>query len=238
MNKGIYPLAASMINQLYRVDTISNNLANTNTTGFKEDNLIEGSFNSYLNSNPKYDNDNIIDKLSVTNNTIPKIDGHFVNDENGYMLKTDNLLDFAINKRDLFFKVENENKEILLTKNGNFKSLNGFLVTAQGYNVLDINNKKIEIDDEFDKRISLVQTEFKNIDKQGNNNYRIKKTNEVKPIIDNESFLLQGTIEKSNINAVSSMIELIDAQRRLEQAQKASTGIDEINQKMINKIIG
>lgn len=35
MNQGVYPLAASMINQINRLDQISNNLANINTNGFK-----------------------------------------------------------------------------------------------------------------------------------------------------------------------------------------------------------
>ena len=34
MNQGTYPLAATMINQINRLDMISNNLANSNTNGF------------------------------------------------------------------------------------------------------------------------------------------------------------------------------------------------------------
>jgi len=48
VNPGIYSLSATMVNQLNRVDVLSNNLANVNTYGFKEDNLVEGSFNHYL----------------------------------------------------------------------------------------------------------------------------------------------------------------------------------------------
>ncbi len=48
MTQGLHPLAANMINQLNRVDVISNNLANANTVGFKQDSLVEGSFNNYL----------------------------------------------------------------------------------------------------------------------------------------------------------------------------------------------
>ena len=36
MNQGVYPLAASMINQNNRLEQISNNLANVNTFGFKK----------------------------------------------------------------------------------------------------------------------------------------------------------------------------------------------------------
>ena len=36
MNQGVYPLAASMINQINRLDQISNNLANVNTFGLSK----------------------------------------------------------------------------------------------------------------------------------------------------------------------------------------------------------
>ena len=38
MNQGVYPLVASMINQINRLDQISNNLANINTNGFNKRN--------------------------------------------------------------------------------------------------------------------------------------------------------------------------------------------------------
>jgi len=234
MNQGIYTLAATMINQLNRVDTISNNLANANTVGFKQDNVIEGSFNYYLNKN----HENITNKINRLNNienTIPKIDGHYIDEEHGPIVTTSNKLDFAINQRDIFFKVK-VNGEVELTKNGSFKNLNGFLVTKDGNYVLSQDNQRISIEEGFENQISLVKTTYNNIDKHGNNNYKIQNRNEVKDILDNDAYLIQGSIEKSNINTISSMVGLIDSQRRLEQAQKASTGIDEMNQKLIDKL--
>ena len=55
MTQGIHQLTASMVNQLNRVDVISNNLANANTVGFKEENLAEGTFNRYLKQQEKKD---------------------------------------------------------------------------------------------------------------------------------------------------------------------------------------
>ena len=45
MNQGVYPLAASMINQINRLDQISNNLANINTNCFKQEGTTETTFN-------------------------------------------------------------------------------------------------------------------------------------------------------------------------------------------------
>ncbi len=48
--------------------------------------------------------------------------------------------------------------------------------------------------------------------------------------------MMQGAIERSNVNSVSAMVALIDAHRRLEQSQKAIKTIDELNGKLIEKI--
>jgi len=44
MQTGYYSSAAGMVTQFNRLDTIANNLANVNTAGFKEDNLVVGDF--------------------------------------------------------------------------------------------------------------------------------------------------------------------------------------------------
>ncbi|MFX4243607.1 flagellar basal body rod C-terminal domain-containing protein, partial [Aliarcobacter butzleri] len=37
----------------------------------------------------------------------------------------------------------------------------------------------------------------------------------------NDNRILRGSVEQSNVNRVSTMVELIDAHRRFEQSQKA-----------------
>ena len=44
MQTGYYSAAAGMVTQFNRLDVISNNLANVNTTGYKEDKVIIGDF--------------------------------------------------------------------------------------------------------------------------------------------------------------------------------------------------
>ena len=48
--------------------------------------------------------------------------------------------------------------------------------------------------------------------------------------------MLQGSLEKSNVNTIRTMVGLIEAQRKFEQSQKAITGIDQINGKVIESI--
>lgn len=236
MTQGLHPLAANMVNQLNRVDVISNNLANANTKGFKEDNLVEGSFNHYLDKAQKKDEPTL--KLSEVMNTIPKIDGDFMNQDMGSIIQTGNQLDFALNQEDIFFKIQKTDGDIELTRDGSFKVLEGRLVTQNGNNVLDNNNQPIIVgdDNEFATNISVVSTPFKNLDKIGNNNYKVNDFNQVTIAANNNENLLQGAIEQSNVSSIKSMVALIEAQRKFEQDQKAINGIDDLNAKVIDSI--
>jgi len=235
MNQGVYPLAASMINQLNRVDTLSNNLANSRTTGFKQDGLSEGSFNYYLTRTQQ--ENRTPTKENIVTNTIPKIDGKYIDESVGVITSTGNKLDFALKQRDTFFQVLNDNGDIELTRDGTFHNIDGQLVTKNGYNVLSADGEPISIEDEtFSQNIGVIKTSYDNITKIGNNNYKIKDDDMVDIIDDNESYVLQGALEKSNVNSVTTMVALIDAQRRFEQAQKGVQTIDEINSGLIEKV--
>jgi len=236
MNPSVYSLSAAMINQLNRVDVISNNLANLNTNAFKEDQVVEGSFNYHLE---KMAQKKITPtKLDTIANTVPKIDGNFMRGEVGSIVETGNSLDFAIKANDIFFKVKDKNGDILLTRDGSFKNLGGILSTFDGKQVLNNDNQPINIEAGFEPQVSLMKTNFSNLSKIGNNYYKIEDQTKTTPIIDNDQFMLLGALEKSNINAVTSMVALIDAQRRLEQSQKAITGISELSEKLLTKIDG
>jgi len=236
MNQGVYPLAASMINQINRLDQISNNLANTNTYGFKQEGTTETTFNYYLkraqesNENPT--------KVNVVTNNIPKIDSRYINGEMGPIIMTGNNLDFALNDPDIFFKIQNENGDIVYTRDGAFKNLDGFLVDSNGNNVLNQDNEPIVIEDGFVAQIGVTRTPYTNLDKIGNNTYMPKNQNELEVIENNDNMIVQGAVESSNVNSVSAMVELIDAHRRFDQSQRAMKSIDEINAGLIDKIGG
>lgn len=236
MTQGIHQLAANMVNQLNRVDVISNNIANAKTVGFKEDNLVEGSFNNYLEK-AQQENKEVL-KINEVINTIPKIDGDFMNQDMGSITQTGNKLDFALNQEDAFFKIENPNGNIELTRDGKFKVLEGRLVTQNGFNVLDNQNQPILVDDDnaFTNNISLVKADYKDLDKIGNNNYTAANIDQLEIVQNSTDILLQGAKEESNVNSIKSMVSLIEAQRKFEQAQKAVTGINELDQKVIEKI--
>jgi len=236
MTQGLHPLAANMINQLNRVDVVSNNLANANTVGFKEDHLVEGSFNHYLERTKAENKDPM--KLSEVMNTVPKIDGKFINQESGSIVKTGNGLDFALSEPETYFKIQNSKTgNIEYTRDGSFKTINGELITQNGHRVLSGDNQPILVDEDnlFTANIGVVSIESKDVLKIGNNNYKAEQ-NSVNNLVNNGDLVLQGALEQSNVNTISSMVGLIEAQRKFEQAQKAVKAIDEVNAKVIDSI--
>ncbi len=234
MNQGTYPLAASMVNQINRLDQISNNLANVNTNGFKQEGTTETTFNYYLQR--AKDEGFIPTKINEVTNNIPKIDAKFINGEMGPIAPTGNNLDFALTQPDTFFKIQNQNGDIVYSRDGAFKSFDGFLVDSNGNNVLNADNEPVLVEEGFKNNIGVAQTPYSNLQKIGNNTYKLKDENEVLLFENTDGLLEQGAIEKSNVNSVTAMVELIDAHRRFEQSQKAVSSIDEINSKLIDKI--
>ena len=234
MNQGTYPLSASMINQINRLDQISNNLANINTNGFKQEGTTETTFNYYLQR--AQENNTAPSKINVVTNNVPKIDAKFINSEMGPIAMTGNTLDFALNSPDTFFKIQNGNGDIVYSRDGAFKNLDNFLVDSNGNNVLNADNEPIVIEGNFASQIGVVKIPYTNLEKIGDNTYSIKDANIMEIFENNDNLVVQGAIEKSNVNSVSAMVELIDAHRRFEQSQKAIKSIDELNAGLIDKI--
>ena len=107
------------------LDVIANNLANINTTGFKQSNLFIKSYEKYLDN----------DELEPYVNREIKSDEVFVDFREGPMKKTGNDLDLMI-KGSGFFTIMT-GRGVRYTRNGNF-SLNpdGFLITSDGSKVM------------------------------------------------------------------------------------------------------
>lgn len=234
MNQSTYPLAAMMINQFNRLDMVSNNLANTNTVGFKQEGLSEGSFNYYLERMEK--EKKVPNKFSEVANTIPKIDKKFTDAKLGPFVVTGNELDFALKIEDTFFKIKDKNGETVLTRDGSFSVLNGILVNKNGNEVLDNDNNPIVAEDNYATLIGVVKTDFNNLRKIGDNNYKIIDTEQVDAILENDEYVKQGAIEKSNVNAVHAMVQLIEAHRQMGTAQKAIEAKGELSKSLIDKI--
>jgi len=271
MQTGYYSSAAGMVTQFNRLDTIANNLANVNTAGYKEENLVVGDFMRIYKEKR--------DELSLDNNTkegaqflnrtltrAPQIVDSYTNQSVGSLQKTSNTLDFALSREGLFFAVKTP-EGVRLTRDGSFTTNDeGKLVTKQGYEVLpndyfqNVSNGGISVTQE-DSIISVdkngqVSTNIPNtsqfiqgskffiaqpdniqlLKKEGDNLYKLEDIENLASLEDSGA-VSQGFIEKSNVNAVKMMTQLIETNRLVGMYQKAmSTQMDDMNRDAIEKL--
>lgn len=152
MMRSLWTAASGMTSQQLNVDTISNNLANINTNGYKKQTaqfqsllyqtIQEKSTDTDGNSKPN----GIQVGLGVRNSAIVS---QFTQ---GNLLETGNEFDFALEGSG-FFMIANNNGEICYTRNGSFNisiGLGGLtLSNAEGYPVLDSYGNPIVISEEY-----------------------------------------------------------------------------------------
>ena len=152
MVRSLWTAATGMIAQQNNVDTISNNLANVNTTGYKTE-VAEFKSLLYQNIQTKTTSANGDEKpigaqvgLGVRNSSITSI---FTQ---GNFLESSSDTAFAINGEG-FFAVRGEDGETYYTRNGDFTwSLSGTgiaLSTSDGLPVLDSTGKAITLSSKY-----------------------------------------------------------------------------------------
>ena len=214
-----------------QMDIISNNMANMNTAGFKQD---EALFTSYLVQTPEAQG------IGSTPLFFTEDFGSFQNFAEGASMETGNTFDLAI-KGDAFFCLETNAGE-MYTRKGQFSlDADGKLVTSDGAVVLSENNEpfffapgetEIIISQNGDVmtengpigRLKLVSfANNQKLQKVAGSMFENVEGNEMK-IGNNNAIVAQGAIEKSNVNAIEEMTRLIKVQRSYEYVQQMIDG--------------
>jgi len=260
MQTGYYVATGGMVTQFNRLNVISNNLANVNTNGYKSDDIVIGDFERMFKESrdnlPLENNTKEAAKfLNRTLNKVPQVVEEYTDFSLGNMQKTGNDLDFALTKKNAFFLVKTP-EGIRATRDGSF-SVNdeGHLVTKEGYEVLPKTyfqdghllevkpNSLLKADKNGDLYQGGLQTnslyvasfdDLKKLKKVGDNLYDF---GDMTPVENGNGAVAQGFVEKSNINPVKEMTELIDTNRLVEMYQKVmDTQMNEINRDAIDKL--
>lgn len=222
MISGIYELIDGALVHQLRFETISNNLANQNTNGFRKDII---SFNETLSMN-----------------YVSEIDF-----APGPVRYTGNELDVALEGQG-FFKVQTP-AGIRFTRDGAFKlNAEGTLVTRNGDAVLGqngpikISGSKVSIENQGQVVVdnqsvdTLMVVDFDKpqyLKKEGGSYYR-HQLDQSGTIATDKVNVKQNYLESSNVNPTEEMIKMLEAFRSFESAQKAIQTIDELSSKMIN----
>lgn len=256
MIRGLYTAVSGMITEEAKQNVVTNNLANVTTPGFKSDNLSVRQFDDVLlyNYDKKIGNKNVRQDLGGLSmgSKIDEINTYF---QQGMLEKTDRSTDLAIQGKG-FFVVEREGQggnEKLYTRNGHFYVNNrGFLVNDSGDNVIGRNNTTDVIEPIRLNTEDFTLTKEGNILVNGNATYTIQVAdfqnyNDLKkvghdaytganPVNSTDYTLKQNSLEKSNVNTVREMIEMMTVMRTFETNQKVIQSIDETLGKAVNEI--
>lgn len=152
MLRALWTAASGMISQQTNVDTISNNLSNINTKGFKRENVEFKSLlyqNLQTKSTDSQGNQKPIGVQVGLGVRSAAINSQFTQ---GSLLETGNDFDFAIDGEG-FFMIQQPDGSVAYTRNGNFVmavGVNGMtLATTDGNPVLDTTGNPIVIDESY-----------------------------------------------------------------------------------------
>lgn len=256
MIRSLWTAASGMMSQQSNVDTISNNLANINTTGYKRESTQFKSLLYQTIQGQSYDNTGEPKPYGIQVGLGVKTASVASQYTQGPINETGNDFDLAIMGKG-FFMVRTATGEPAYTRNGSFQMAaiedgSFMLTTSEGYPVLDINGEPIVMGNDYTtggieineqgellyksedglvptgKQIGLVQ--FNNpagLDKLGNSLLRATDSSGAARVETNDSSLDRSSIKQRALEA--SNVQAVDEIVNLIVAQRAY----EMNSKVI-----
>ncbi len=243
MNSGVYTAVSGLKAQIDALDILSNNLANVNTAGFKE----EKTFFRLLNQ--EMDSGNL-DALNVAIDRQKIAADSTVNTTGGSCTLTHRDLDLAL-MGDGFFVVQTP-RGIRYTRNGSLlQNSKSVVCTAEGYPILNVKGRPISLETgriyvnedgevfldgnqvdrlkvvNFEKPSSLVKEGGSLLNSQGDRS--LEKPSDAK--------VRQGYLEQSNVNPISAVIGMVGILRQFEALQKSvNLVMNDMNAKSIENL--
>lgn len=247
--------ATGMAAQEVNVNTISNNIANVNTTGYKKERTEFESLHYHtIKEAGSKTSDNSVHNVGYQIGSGARVSGIAREFSQGAPQITNNPFDLMINGEG-FFAIILPNQSLAFTRDGSFNvNSQGILVNKQGYtlapslqfppNTTSVNITESGLVEAFVKD----QVEPNNIGQipvytfanstglsaLGGNNY--KTTMSSGPPIQNiagesnSGIIRQGALEASNVSIMNEMTNLIKAQRAYEMNSKVMKVADDILQ--------
>ncbi len=241
MASGIYVAMSGARMQEQRLETLSNNLANALTPGFKRHEAV---YRQIHNDATKMGDANQAMGLHHPVRFLPEdrlpglIDERWTHWSQGPMKVTDNVFDLAI-EGDGFLTVQGPDDAVLYSRNGSLRmAQDGTLVNGDGLAVLDDAGRTIQIAGDQSRfqvseeglvqvgeapvgRLGLVTfDDLQSLERMGGSLYR-QPDPAVQPRPADNATLHQGFLEGANVNPVYTMSLLIKTNRAFELNTKA-----------------
>lgn len=262
MVRGLYTSASGALVAESMADNVANNLANVDTTGFKQTLLQIQSAPTLdiyrIQTDPGKAAGNPLPGKPVAQNVGLLGTGSWVYDtptsfEQGPLAQTGNPLDLAITGTgNAFFSVQTANG-VRYTRDGELvPDAQGVLRNHDGDAILSTNGQQLQIQNQGGPvtvasngtvlqngqqvgQIALTQfNSLLNLRPEGANNFAI--TGNAGPSQATTATLQQGFLEKSNGNVVQSMVQLINAERWFEANEKSMKTQDDATNTAISAV--
>lgn len=254
MLRGLYTAWTGMVNEQKRLDVISNNMANSNTVGYKDEKVASQAFDQVLgikirDGSQAYHNQRI-GKLSLG----VKIGETYTDYSQGSVRQTGGTYDVALSGSG-FFTINVTDKagetHTRYTRDGRFMlTREGLLVDADGNPVQGENGnitinpsaKSVTIsgtglitaDGEVIDTLKIADFEdYDYLKKYGDTMYEPVEGATLK---DATAELLQGYTEQSNVNVVREMVDMITVTRAYEANQKVIRSYDSMLDRSVNQV--
>lgn len=261
MNGALWTAKTGLDAQQTRMQVISNNLANTNTTGFKRDRAV---FQDLLYQTIRQPGAQSSQDTQLPSGLSTGTGVRVVSTEKlftqGNLSRTDDQLDLAIQGRG-FFEVLTPDGTISYSRDGSFQVDNqGQMVTATGYVLqpgitIPENTTGITIGQDGTVTASvpgsaapaqlgvITLADFINpsgLQAKGGNLYQETAASGA-PLQGNAGIgglgtLIQGSVETSNVNVVEELVSMIETQRAYEISSKAISTTDGMLQYINNNL--
>ena len=247
--------------QKNRLSTISNNLANVNTTGFKRDQAI---FQDLIYQNKRQEGGQVTQDTRAPSGFSTGTGVRIVATQKlhtqGNLTQTGNALDMAILGRG-FFQIQQTDGTTSYTRDGTFQiDANGQVVTSQGQTLqpaLTIPSDTQSVTIGQDGTVSVLTgnntspTQIGNIQladfvnpaglQPDGNNLFIETASSGSPITGTPGLtglgtLESGAVETSNVNVVEELVNMIETQRAYEMNSKVISTADQMLQYVSNNL--
>ncbi|MFR3785877.1 flagellar hook-basal body protein [Agathobaculum desmolans] len=240
MYKGFYDLTSAMLTQTRNLDVVGNNMSNTATTGYKADRYADTTFDEVMRSRVG-NKQKAPQALGTTTSYITALDEVYTDHSQGGLEPTGLPFDFAI-EGEGYFAVQSAAGRVY-TRNGSFMLDNqGYLYLAGQGRVLGQNGQPIYLGTDHittladgtitgaDGRVLGTLGVFAFADPA----QALEKTGEgmfisnVQPQAAGNMIIHHKMIERSNIDLVQQMTEMITCQRALQSASQLSKMYDQL----------
>jgi len=255
MNLALWAAKTGLDAQNTQMAVISNNLANSNTTGFKAD---RAAFQDLMYQNVQQvgaqSTQNTQYSTGLSLGTGVKIAATEKNFSQGSVLQTGGTLDLSITGQG-FFQITMPDGTLAYTRDGSFSmDSTGNVVTAAGYPLspaitVPVGSQSVSVGSDgtvsvtapgASKATTVGQVQLANfINVQGlqptGNNLLVESGSSGSPQVGAPGLnglgtLQQGSLETSNVNTVTELVNMITCQRAYEMNSKAISTTDQMLQ--------